>query len=249
MFDFFSEVLCKGIIFNKKWSNIISQKQSIKIGFCYLISSFMLYQIMRLKLIKVIKKKNKYLKLVMFLYNVFQIILCSYIFFQLSFVLMAKKFDLKHDIELKAEYTCVLFYLTKILDFTDTYIIILKGKWRQLSLLHIFHHATMPFCVGNVLSCGWHYGICLWSFIINSLIHVLLYSHYFFVSLGFKNPLRKYLTILQLLQFIILFSRAFWVLFYINVLRMGAVQDLIYQAIMFSLFYNFYQKTFRKKKV
>ena len=36
-----------------------------------------------------------------------------------------------------------VFYMSKILDFVDTVIIIVRRKWRQLSFLHVFHHVSI----------------------------------------------------------------------------------------------------------
>jgi elongation of very long chain fatty acids protein 4 len=36
-----------------------------------------------------------------------------------------------------------LFYISKILDFVDTIVIVLGKKWSQLSFLHVYHHATI----------------------------------------------------------------------------------------------------------
>jgi curved DNA-binding protein CbpA len=33
-----------------------------------------------------------------------------------------------------------LFYVSKVLDFADTFFIVVRGKWEQFSFLHIYHH-------------------------------------------------------------------------------------------------------------
>lgn len=38
-----------------------------------------------------------------------------------------------------------MFYLSKLLDFMDTFFIIVGKKWNQLSLLHVYHHLTIFF--------------------------------------------------------------------------------------------------------
>lgn len=38
-----------------------------------------------------------------------------------------------------------MFYLSKILDFCDTFFIIVGKKWKQLSFLHVYHHLTIFF--------------------------------------------------------------------------------------------------------
>lgn len=36
-----------------------------------------------------------------------------------------------------------VFYVSKILDFLDTVFMILRGKWEQMSFLHVYHHITI----------------------------------------------------------------------------------------------------------
>jgi elongation of very long chain fatty acids protein 4 len=38
-----------------------------------------------------------------------------------------------------------LFYLSKILDLMDTFFIIAGKKFRQLSILHVYHHISVLF--------------------------------------------------------------------------------------------------------
>ena len=36
-----------------------------------------------------------------------------------------------------------IFYVSKVFDYCDTLIIIIRRKWRQLSFLHVYHHITI----------------------------------------------------------------------------------------------------------
>lgn len=36
-----------------------------------------------------------------------------------------------------------LFYLSKVGDFFDTIFIVARGKWRQFSVLHVYHHSSI----------------------------------------------------------------------------------------------------------
>lgn len=38
-----------------------------------------------------------------------------------------------------------IFYLSKVLDFCDTFFIVMGKKWKQLSVLHVYHHVTVFF--------------------------------------------------------------------------------------------------------
>ena len=51
-------------------------------------------------------------------------------------------FDHEHPVMGNLMY---IFYLSKVLDFCDTFFIIMGKKWKQLSVLHVYHHVTVFF--------------------------------------------------------------------------------------------------------
>ncbi|CAM9553983.1 unnamed protein product [Ectocarpus sp. 8 AP-2014] len=85
---------------------------------------------------------------VRFVYNVVQIILCSYMCveaFMIAYrngypVVPCAPFDAENP---PAANLLWLFYVSKVLDFMDTIFIVLKKSWRQLSFLHVYHHCTI----------------------------------------------------------------------------------------------------------
>ncbi|XP_016995627.2 very long chain fatty acid elongase 4 [Drosophila takahashii] len=100
------------------------------------------------------------------------------------------------------------FYISKVLEFADTAFFILRQKWTQLSFLHVYHHSTMfVFCwvVVKWVPTGSTYVPAM----INSFIHIIMYSYYALSVLGprVQKFLRwkRYLTRLQLVQFIFIF--------------------------------------------
>eukprot|EP00494_Astrolonche_serrata_P032310 UN32579 len=106
----------------------------------------------------------------------------------------------------------------------------------------------MPFCCSRAIYCGEMLSFGMWGTCLNSLTHVLLYFHYLVTSLGIQNPFRRYLTKWQLGQFVVLLCRAVAVFMFIPVLRLGALQEMVYQVLMFSMFYAFYLTAYSKKK-
>jgi hypothetical protein len=48
--------------------------------------------------------------------------------------------------------------------------------------------------------------------LINSVIHCIMYSHYFFTSFGYENPFKKFITQAQLIQFAMCIVHALCVL-------------------------------------
>ena len=96
-----------------------------------------------------------------------------------------------------------IFYIQKYWEFLDTFIFILRKSYRQVTLLHVYHHSSITVMVRIFL----HYypgGINCVPVILNSFVHMLMYTHYLCSCLGFKCWWRSYLTKLQLVQFVII---------------------------------------------
>jgi elongation of very long chain fatty acids protein 4 len=112
-----------------------------------------------------------------------------------------------------------LFYTSKFYEFIDTFIMLLKGNLRQVSYLHVYHHMTIPF-IQWILACYSPGGENYWSQIINSWVHVVMYTYYFMASVLPKDPAvrkrwlwwGKYLTMMQISQFAANFSHGVYCL-------------------------------------
>ena len=67
----------------------------------------------------------------------------------------------------------------------DTLWMVLKKKSSvQMSFLHLYHHATIGVVWGLLLSLGHGNGTAQYGAFINSVTHVIMYSHYFITGLG-----------------------------------------------------------------
>jgi len=108
-----------------------------------------------------------------------------------------------------ASYACWVHYCDKYLEFFDTYFMILRGKMDQVSFLHIYHHTTIAW--------AWWFAIrfspggdVYFGALLNSFIHVLMYSYYALALLKVRCPWKRYLTQAQLLQFtsVVLYTMA-----------------------------------------
>jgi hypothetical protein len=65
--------------------------------------------------------------------------------------------------------------------------------------------------------------------------------------MGYKNPLKKYITQLQLMQFASCIIHSFMVLLYENVVpKKYMYLELSYHISMILLFKNFYNKSYKK---
>merc|ERR1719502_416842 len=100
------------------------------------------------------------------------------------------------------------------MDWFDTVSIVLKRKTSsQLSFLHLYHHATIGAVWGYLLYCGHGNGTAAYGAWINSLTHVLMYTHYLVTSFKINNPLKGLLTSWQIGQFYSCFAHACTMLF------------------------------------
>ncbi|XP_026732087.1 elongation of very long chain fatty acids protein AAEL008004-like isoform X1 [Trichoplusia ni] len=108
-----------------------------------------------------------------------------------------------------------LYYMIKLLDLLDTIFFVLRKKFNQVSFLHVYHHLGM--CAlgffGTKYVPGGH-GIMLGF--INSIVHAVMYSYYL-ISIVRPQWVRqwwkKYITQLQILQFLLLILHFGHVLF------------------------------------
>lgn len=102
---------------------------------------------------------------------------------------------------------CWLCYLSKIMDLMDTVFFILRKKNNQVTVLHVFHHFSMPInCwFGTKFVPG---GFGTFGPMVNTFIHFVMYFYYFLSSFGetFKKYLwwKRYMTQMQMLQFVII---------------------------------------------
>lgn len=108
------------------------------------------------------------------------------------------------------------YFICKLIELLDTVFFVLRKKNQQISILHLYHHTLMPVCgwVGVRFFAGGH-GTLLG--VINSFVHVIMYTYYMLSSIGphMQKYLwwKKYLTLLQLIQFCIVFCHIAQVLF------------------------------------
>lgn len=147
-------------------------------------------------------------------------------------------------------YWSYLFYLSKIWEFIDTWIILWKG--RKPSTLQTYHH------MGAVFACWLQVivrGKSFWIFLcLNSFIHTIMYAYYCCTTLGYRFKFKFLITVLQLTQFVVgqalgyyqvynfgdcYSANDFWVWFI----------NTIYVWPLVALFAKFYVQTYLTKKV
>jgi elongation of very long chain fatty acids protein 4 len=100
-----------------------------------------------------------------------------------------------------------VFYISKIYEFGDTIIMLLRKNFQQVSFLHVYHHFTIFFIwwLVTFLAPG---GDSYFSAALNSLVHVIMYAYYLCTSLSLPFPFKYYITYFQMAQFMLNFMQA-----------------------------------------
>lgn len=192
----------------------------------------------------------------MILYNAIQVILNGYMVYRIVYALIWNGHPFIagpiYLVNTGAAYAVWLHYCDKYLEFLDTYFMILRGKMDQVTFLHVYHHTS--------IACAWWIGLKLhpggdiyFGALINSWIHVMMYSYYTLSLLKIRCPWKKYLTMAQLTQFVsVLLYSAFSMY---NMPKEGtwkhylghSIQDFEMSS-LFVLFMHFYRKAYSKKQ-
>lgn len=95
-----------------------------------------------------------------------------------------------------------LTFLLKIAELLETVFFVLRRKRSQISKLHVYHHVStvllswiMVKCVGG--------GMILFSVVLNSAVHIVMYSYYFAALFGpcvqrRLEPIKRRITLIQM---------------------------------------------------
>ncbi|ETI51040.1 hypothetical protein F441_05547 [Phytophthora nicotianae CJ01A1] len=187
---------------------------------------------------------------IQFIYNPIQVIACSYMCVEAAIQAYRNNYSAAPCNAFKADDPVMgnvlyLFYLSKMLDLCDTVFIILGKKWKQLSILHVYHHLTVLF-VYYVTFRAAQDGDSYATIVLNGFVHTIMYTYYF-VSAHTRNIWwKKYLTRIQLIQFVTMNVQG-----YLTYSRQCPgmppkvpLMYLVYVQSLFWLFMNFYIRAY-----
>ena len=152
-----------------------------------------------------------------FVYNIVQVMLCSYMCIESFLIAYRQGYGFMPCVAYNQTNPPVanvlwLFYVSKILDFMDTFFIVVGKKWKQLSFLHVYHHTTIFLFYWLNINAGYDGDVFL-TIILNGFIHTVMYTYYF-VALHTKDIWWKQaLTSSQLIQFVLMNLQAGYIVF------------------------------------
>jgi len=141
-----------------------------------------------------------------------------------------------------------IHYNNKFVELLDTFFMVIRKKNSQISFLHVYHHVLIMWAWFLVcrFGCG---GDAYFGAMVNSFIHVLMYSYYLFALLGISCPWKQYITQVQLVQFVICLMSAIYCLIMGNYPAYLCFVQIFVMLNMLVLFVDFYKKSYSTKPV
>jgi len=143
------------------------------------------------------------------------------------------------------------YFFSKFIDFIDSFFFLGRKKFSHLSTLHVVHHGIMPLTAWSGVKWvgGGH---TTFGGFLNMGVHIVMYFYYFMSSMGpsVQKYLwwKRYLTTLQLTQFVAFFIHACFPLFFeCDFPKIFSYVILFHGALFFLLFANFYIQAYMKK--
>ncbi|XP_034110900.2 elongation of very long chain fatty acids protein F-like [Drosophila albomicans] len=228
------------------------------------------YMLFVLKLGKILMRNREPYKLqrVLRIYNLIQVAYNG-IFFGVTFYYLVVRvicnprcmetFPFGHEHKNLERYVHFAYFFNKILDLLDTVFFVLRKKYKQISFLHVYHHAIVLFiCYATMrfYGTGGHLNSVG---LLNSFVHAVMYFYYFLSAErpGVKASIwwKKYITIIQLIQFVLAFIHASYVLIFSRgcgyprcLLILLDVQALVFMYMFGKFYYITYIRTAQKKQ-
>ncbi|XP_059648142.1 elongation of fatty acids protein 3-like [Cornus florida] len=144
-----------------------------------------------------------------------------------------------------------VFYLSKIVEFVDTLLIILGGSIRRLSFLHVYHHAVVVVMCYFWLSTS--QSLFPVALVTNASVHTLMYAYYLLCAMGRRPWWKRLVTDCQIGQFVFSFAVSGLMLYYhftgLGCSGMwGWCFNAAFNASLLALFIDFHTKNYARRK-
>ncbi|CAH2075390.1 unnamed protein product, partial [Iphiclides podalirius] len=205
-------------------------------------------------------RKPYELKNVLIAYNFLQVIFSAWLFYESLMGGWLKHYSLRcqpvdysdNPVATRMVHACWWYYFSKFTEFFDTIFFVLRKKFDHVSTLHVIHHGVMPMSVwfGVKFTPGGH---STFFGLLNTFVHIIMYTYYMLAAMGpqMRRFLwwKRYLTTLQMVQFIGIMVHAFQLLFIDCDYPRAFVWWIGMHAVMFFfLFKDFYNQSYSKPK-
>nr|XP_018901260.1 PREDICTED: elongation of very long chain fatty acids protein 1 [Bemisia tabaci] len=193
-------------------------------------------------------------------YNFIQVVVSVWIFFEALDAAWLRDYSWRCEPvdfsrtpkAMRIAWAVYMYFLAKISELLDTIFFVLRKKDNQVSFLHVYHHTTMPMIAWGAAK-YFPGGHGTFIGLVNSFIHIIMYTYYMLAAFGPKmQPYlwwKKYITTLQLGQFLATFLHSCQLLIYdCGYPRFAMYFVLPNAAFFFWLFSDFYRKAYSNSK-
>jgi len=200
------------------------------------------------------------LRKAMIVYNAIQTLFSAWMFKESCFFFLTGRYNwLCEPVDYsdgpesrRALYLGYIYYLSKFLDMTDTVFMVARKKNSHVSLLHVVHHSTLPILcwTGPKFVGGGNTGF---GPFLNTFVHTVMYGYYLLSAMGPSVQKflwwKKYITTIQMCQFVMVFLHALRALFSsCDYPKAASLMFTVTGVQYFGLFLNFYRKAYSDKK-
>ncbi|XP_008199652.2 very long chain fatty acid elongase AAEL008004 [Tribolium castaneum] len=211
---------------------------------------------------KVMEKKNPFsLRKILMAYNFFQVIFSAWLFYEFcasgwltgEYSFRCQPIDISANPRTMRMVNVTWWYFfSKFTELVETIFFIMRKKFNQVNALHVFHHGIMPVSAW-VATKYYPNGHGTFPGLLNTFVHVIMYSYYFLSAFGPEVQKylwwKKYLTRLQMIQFVIIMFHALQLLVVdCNFPRIFIWYMGLLALSFYTLFKNFYDKEYKAKQ-
>lgn len=174
------------------------------------------------------------------------------------FDMISHPFGINLAMNSKALHHCICaHFLSKFLDYLDTFFIVIEKADKRLSVLHVYHHWSISMVWGYLIDTGFANGTVCYGAWINAVIHTIMYAYYGFSAAQYPSgkkifdtrPVRVWVTRCQLVQFVTCLVHAIMALQLEKNVPAGLCYlQFGYHCTMIALFGQFYMSSYGGKK-
>ncbi|WCJ29065.1 Elongation of very long chain fatty acids protein 2 [Euphorbia peplus] len=145
-------------------------------------------------------------------------------------------------------YIC---YLSKMLEFMDTLLIIFSNSIQRLTFLHVYHHATVVIMCYLWLSTS--QSLFPVALVTNAIVHVVMYYYYLSCAMGVRPRWKRLVTDIQIIQFVFSFCISGLMVYYHFTGSgcsglYGWCFNAVFNASLLALFVDFHGKSYAAKR-
>ncbi|XP_065212872.1 very long chain fatty acid elongase 7-like [Planococcus citri] len=233
------------------WPFMQSARTVILIALCYILIVTSIGP-------KLMENRKPYnLKGIIIVYNTFQVVACTILF---AWVILSGPTlgcvplsVTRAEENLDTARICWWTLLLKLAELLETVFFVMRKKQNQVSALHVYHHVSTFFCTWGCTKIFPSKMVTL-PIMLNCFVHMLMYTYYLLSAFGPSiqdkiSKWKKYLTIIQMVQFCILLVHTSQT--FLPNCEVPSIYPYVFIPnvfLVFYMFYQFYQEAYLKRK-